>query len=190
MIPCPPMSRPPSSPLLPGIGAHQSARTITTEWLTPRRILDVLGPFDLDPCASLDHPGWVPAARAFTLDDDGLHQPWEGRVFLNPPYDEVEPWMARMADHGSGIALVFARCETRWWMRYVWPRACGVLFLAGRVTFLRPDPDGPIPAKAGHNSGGPSVLIAYSPADFEALRDSRLRGALVSAAEELGGAFK
>ena len=39
-----------------GIGGHQRARGGTVEWLTPPKILDALGPFDLDPCAPVVRP--------------------------------------------------------------------------------------------------------------------------------------
>ena len=64
-------------------------------WLTPRFILDQLGWFDLDPCAAVEHPGYVGARHAYTKDDDGLRQEWKGRVFMNPPYSNVGPWLLR-----------------------------------------------------------------------------------------------
>jgi hypothetical protein len=169
---------------LPGIGSHHSARPATDEWLTPPQLLSALGTFDLDPCSPVERP-WPTARRHFTIVDDGLAQEWDGRVFLNPPYSEVEYWMDRLAQHGQGTALVFARCETSWWFRSVWPVATGMLFLAGRVTFYKGDGSA---SKAGHNSGGPSVLIAYGDDDFRALARSRLAGALVGAAELVGRA--
>jgi hypothetical protein len=171
---------------LPGIGSHHSARPQTDEWLTPPHLLATLGVFDLDPCAPppAERP-WPTARQHFSLIDDGLAQPWSDRVWLNPPYSEVELWMDRLAQHGDGIALVFARCETAWWFRSVWPCADAILFLAGRVTFYRGDGTA---SKAGHNSGGPSVLIAYGAHNVEALRASGLAGALVERAEMTGRA--
>lgn len=129
-------------PRIPGIGAHHSANPQTDEWLTPRPILAALGEFDLDPCAPHDLPDWTRCARHYTATDDGLSAPWSGSVFMNPPYSQADRWMARLAAHGNGVALVFARTETRWWFESVWPQASAMLFLAGRVTFLRlGDPD-------------------------------------------------
>lgn len=164
---------------LPGIGSHHSANPQTDEWLTPPGIIDALGgsgSFGLDPCSPLERP-WATAQHHLTVADDGLDSPWDGRVWLNPPYSDVEPWMQRLAEHGRGTALVFARCETTWWFRWVWPHADAMLFLAGRLSFHRPDG-----TAAAHNSGGPSVLIAYGPEDAAVLSASRLDGALVTKA--------
>lgn len=168
---------------LPGIGSHHSARALTDEWLTPPDLLARLGPFDLDPCSPVDRP-WDTAAAHLTVEDDGLSTPWHGRVWLNPPYSEIEPWMARMAQREWGTALVFARAETRWWMEFVWPRASAILFMAKRVTFYRGDGTA---SKAGHNSGGPSALVAYGAADARWLRISGIPGALVTDVTMLPG---
>lgn len=170
------------APRLPGIGAHHSANPQTDEWLTPPEVTAALGPFDLDPCAPYQRPDWTGAAATYTVEDDGLTAPWSGLVWCNPPYSDVTPWMARLADHGNGIALVFARCETTWWFDHVWPHATAYLFLRGRLTFYRPDAT---PSKAGHNAGGPSVLIAYGTMAADRLYGCGLPGALVLGARVL-----
>lgn len=77
-------------------------------WLTPRWILECLGAFDLDPCAAESAPRWVGSARSFTKADNGLVLPWEGRVFMNPPFSSTvdvaeEARRARELDQlGSG----------------------------------------------------------------------------------------
>jgi hypothetical protein len=160
---------------LPGIGSHHSAVCGSDEWLTPPEILRALGPFDLDPCAPVNRP-WDTAAKHLTVEDDGLDHPWEGRVWLNCPYSEVEKWMRRMADHNYGVALVFARTDTRWWFETIWLTATALLFLRGRVTFYRVDGEA---SKAGHNSGGPSVLVAYGAANARSLKESGIDGRYV-----------
>lgn len=86
--------------------------------------------------------------------------------------------MARLANHGSGTALVFARTETRWFVQTVWRRASALLFLEGRLTFHHGDGTA---SKVGHNSGGPSVLVAYGDADWGvlAVATATLKGSLV-----------
>lgn len=108
-------------------------------WLTPRWILDHLGGFDLDPCAFIGNPGWTGAAKYFTKADDGLAQEWSGRVFLNPPYSDLVPWMLRMCDHGHGTALIPAAIEGIVWRDRIWKACSAVLFLHGRTRFANPD---------------------------------------------------
>lgn len=158
-----------------GIGGHQRPnRGATDEWLTPPEIIEALGPFDLDPCAPRDRP-WSTASTHFTIDHDGLTKPWHGRVWLNPPYGEqTGKWLERLADHGNGIALIFARTETDMFFRNVWARADAMLFLRGRLYFHHPNGE-----RAKHNSGAPSVLIAYGTDNASRLRDCRLKGKFV-----------
>ena len=153
-----------------GMGGHTSRRTGTDEWLTPREVISELGAFDLDPCSPVDRP-WPTAERHFTLEDDGLSQCWSGRVWLNPPYSEVGRWIRRLAEHGNGIALVFARTETVWFQEAVFKKATGILFVRNRIHFCRVDGS---PSK--YNSGAPSVLVAYGDMNAEAIRASDIRG--------------
>lgn len=167
---------------LPGIGSHHSANPQTDEWLTPPELLqafaDIDFRFDLDPCFPLEPPPWAHLRPERTLNviDDGLTADWAGTVWLNPPYSEAEHWIARLAGHGDGIALVFARCDTLWWFESVWPVCSGLLFLEGRLTFHRGDGTA---SKPGHNSGGPSVLISYGWRAAAALGAVDLPGAYV-----------
>lgn len=139
--------------------AHTRREGVTTDsWITPKWIIDRFGPFDLDPCACDPQP-WPTAAKMLTERDDGLLHNWGGMVWLNPPYGQVlGVWLNRLALHGEGIALVFARTDTDAFHRHVWPYASRLLFLRGRLTFHYPDGSTP---RNGANSGGPSVLIAY-----------------------------
>ena len=97
-------------------------------------------------------------------------------MWLNPPYgDDVALWMEKMAQHGIGIALTFARTETEWWKLYVWPKATALLFIYGRLNFCYPDG-----SVSQYNSGGPSVLIAYSANDADHLWNCGINGAFVN----------
>lgn len=77
----------------------------TSEWYTPPGVFEALGvEFDLDPCAPPGGLPWIPAKRSLSFKDDGLRAPWEGRIWLNPPYgNHTVRWLARLADHGVGI---------------------------------------------------------------------------------------
>jgi hypothetical protein len=110
---------------------HTRRDSTTDDWITPRWLVDRLGVFDLDPCQSETQP-W-PCARAgiSPATGHGLMMGWEGEVWMNPPYGkETGRWLHRLADHGNGVALVFARTDTRMFFRHVWPKATGILFLA------------------------------------------------------------
>jgi len=158
------------------MGSHQSARMGTDIWLTPRHILDALGPFDLDPCSAPDPQLWPTAATHYTLPIDGLSEPWFGRVWCNPPYGMMAwDWLRKLSAHGTGTALIFARTETTGFVEHVWNSADAVLFLHGRLHFHRPDG---VRAKA--NAGAPSCLIAYGQRDAEILAGSGLSGTFVS----------
>jgi hypothetical protein len=156
-----------------GIGGHHSPnKGAKDEWLTPPHIIEALGPFDLDPCAPIVRP-WPTAVAHYTTEDDGLMQPWSGRVWCNPPYGpETGKWLSRLADHRNGIALVFARTETAMVFEHAWSKAVAMLFLEGRLFFHHVDG-----SRAKHNSGAPSVLIAYDDGNAERLRTCGLHGA-------------
>jgi len=154
-----------------GVGAHQSAKMRTDEWLTPPNILHALGDFDLDPCSPVDRP-WDTAKKHYTIYDDGLRMEWEGRVWLNPPYSsDCHRWMNKMAYHNNGIALIFARTETDMFFQHVWGKATSILFLQGRLYFYTVQGK-----KARANSGAPSVLISYGRHNADILQSCGLPG--------------
>ncbi len=159
-----------------GIGGHtRPNKGEHIIWLTPRALIEVLGPFDMDPCAAPSPRPWATAKRHIELPDNGLARGWEGRVWLNPPYDEhLHAWMKRMYFHGSGIALTFARTETEIWQKWIWPAAHRVMFISGRLYFCYPDG-----TEAEGNAGGPSALISCSEKDTEILRKSGISGVIV-----------
>jgi hypothetical protein len=121
---------------------------------------------------------WCTAATMLTWRDDGLATPWPAgaRVWLNPPFSQLlkQPWMARMAAHGRGTAILIARTETRIFSAYVWGAATAILFLKGRPHFHLPDG-----TRASGNCGGPACLVAYGERDAAVLRSCGLAGQLV-----------
>lgn len=56
----------------------QKTEKSTTTWLTPPWMLEMLGPIDLDPCAAVGRP-WDCATINYTVEDNGLALPWDGR---------------------------------------------------------------------------------------------------------------
>lgn len=102
--------------------------------------------FTLD-VAALPHNAKLP--RFFTPEDDGLAQPWAGeRVWCNPPYSSIEPWVAKAwQEWNRGAELIVMllpanRTEQGWWQRWVEPGrfedgALRVEFLPGRLRFIK-----------------------------------------------------
>lgn len=84
--------------------------------------------------------------------------------------------LARMAAHGNGIALIFARTETKAFQEHCWRSADAMLFMAGRIKFRLPGGGVSGPA------GAPSVLIAYGQPNAQALRSSGIAGYVVDLA--------
>lgn len=153
-----------------GIGGHHSARMKNHEWITPKPLFNTLGTFDLDPCSPIVRP-WDTALHHYNKNDDGLKQPWFGRVWLNAPYDNLEAWLQLLVEHGNGISLQYARTETQWFFKYGWRAASSRFFMEGRPHFCYVDGT---PAKA--NSGGPVCYFSYGEENVEALEKSGLPG--------------
>lgn len=142
------------------------------EWITPQTILVALGPFDLDPCAPPpERRPWEMAARHISLPDDGLKADWgDARVWCNPPYGkETFKWMEKLAAHGNGIALIFARTETIGFHSHIWEKADAVFFFQGRIKFFHSD------GTPGDEPNAASCLIAYGWKNVLRIADAELR---------------
>jgi len=151
------------------LSGHQSPVMGKDEWLTPPDILSKLGPFCLDPCSPIVRP-WDTAAQHYHVNDNGLEQPWTGRVWCNPPFgQEAVKWLRRMAKHGNGIALIPARTETSMFYECVWGAADAICFIKGRPHFHHVTGE-----RAAFNSGAPICLVAYGWENVYALRASNL----------------
>lgn len=146
----------------------------TDVWLTPPYVVEALGAFDLDPCAPDPRP-WDTARHYYNQSNDGLAQPWRGRVWCNPPYSGQMPkWIAKLAEHGNGIALIFARTDAAVFHDQIFNRAQALLFLRSRLRFhLRDGRPAPTTAPA------PSVLVAYGRRNAQALRRCALPGKII-----------
>lgn len=170
------------------LGSHQQCIGKSQVHLTPRWILDALGPFDLDPCAATVRP-WDCAETNLVEADNGLASFWpkDALAFLNPPFDrrQVGHWIKKLAEHGNGIALLHARTETEWFQP-IWEDADLIVFLGRRVTFCKPDGSActVTNAKTGKvsvaNSGAPVVLAAFGSLAVHRLQASNLPGAYVA----------
>ena len=159
------------------LGSHQRSVGKSQVHITPRWIIDKLGPFDLDPCAAKIRP-WNCASVNWCgiPTTNGLEEDWYGFVWLNPPFNryEVGQWIAKLAEHNNGIALLHARTEAAWF-EPCWRHAKSILFMADRIKFCMPSG-----AEQPANSGAPPVLVAFGDLAAGRLRRSRIPGFLVT----------
>lgn len=114
------------------------------EWYTPTKYIEAarvtLGVIDLDPASCDAANRTVKAARFFSKADDGLKQPWRGRVWLNPPYGGLAcDFIPRVvgeykAGHvTAAIALVNSHCTDTEWFQVLWEHL--LCFTDHRVEF-------------------------------------------------------
>src|SRR5262249_18630451 len=126
------------------LGPHQTSIGRTQVHITPRWIIEGLGPFDLDPAAADPRPRGC-AAVNYTERDDGLRRPSLGRPFLTPPFDRsvVPLWIRKLARHG---------CCTMPAPRPIGSSRSG---RAPRLSFYRPDG-----TRQPANSGAPAATTS------------------------------
>lgn len=150
--------------------SFERCKETKVEWLTPPDLVIKLGKFDLDPCSPINAP-FLHAKNNFTISDDGLTKEWFGRVYLNPPYGRgMELWLEKLKFHGNGIALIFARTETKCFFEHIWNDADAILFVKGRIRFYH------ISGVQAGTPGAPSVFIAYGRENALALKNSSIEG--------------
>lgn len=138
-------------------------QTVSTsdDYWTPKWLFDALGiEFDLDVACPPEGPPHTPATRWFTQETNGLAQPWEGRVWMNPPFSSTNDWAYRFMEHKNGICLV-PMGKTKWFAR-LWDDADAVM---------------PLPPNMKFEQGGifiATMLAAYTPECVAALQRSNL----------------
>ena len=152
--------------------ASHETTAVTDEWYTPEWVFEGLGVrFDLDTCNSMMNN---PASRwcSKRLATSGLEHVWSGSVWMNPPFgsrNEIRGWLAKMYMHGNGIALVPNRTGTDWWQDSA-QEADALLFVRGKIRFLRPD------GSEGGSPGYGNTLMAFGSKMAGALHSSAIRG--------------
>lgn len=132
----------------------------TLEWCKART---GVAEFDLDVAACEEsHHAHLWYGKA----ENGLHCPWFGDVWCNPPYSDIAPWVEKAWRecavavgpegpsllHSVSMLIPATRTEQGWWQREVEPFRDGgerrhgfalrTYFLPGRTSFARPGSGG------------------------------------------------
>lgn len=130
--------------------AKRGANPLVDWRKTPRDFFDHLHcryRFTVDAAASADN-ALLP--RFWSVEDSGLRHDWNGeRVWCNPPYSSIDPWVMKAHDTTSGLVAMLLpanRTEQKWWQRWVEPYrdrggALSARFLPGRMRFVAHDAD-------------------------------------------------
>jgi phage N-6-adenine-methyltransferase len=120
------------------------------EWFSPPEDVErgraVLGTIDLDPASSPRAQETVKARKFYDKEQNGLRQPWEGRVWLNPPYSQplITEFVGKLCDEWqagrvtAAIMLTHNYTDTAWFQRAA-ASANAICFTQGRVRFYEPD---------------------------------------------------
>lgn len=143
------------------------------DWFTPadiiERVTDLFGGrIDTDPASNRVAQRVVQASVWYEERDNGLEQPWYGNVFLNPPYSNPAPWVARLIEEyqdggiTAAVVLVNNQTEADWFQDLF--KVATPCFHDGRIHFWRPDREGKSGARQGQ-------VIFYLGPDVQAFRD-------------------
>lgn len=116
-------------------------------WYTPPKYIalarDVLGEIDLDPASCSAAQAIVQARNYYTEHENGLVQPWYGRMWINPPYSAPTPWVRRAIGEyraeqiDAALILTNSYTETGWWQDLA--AVATILFFRGRLNFWHPE---------------------------------------------------
>jgi len=129
---------------------HRAQGTGDNEWYTPQEYVEsarlVMGSIDLDPATSDIAQQRVKAGKIFTIEDDGLAHPWQGNVWLNPPYSQphIRQFMEKVSGEAlsgsvsQAIVLTHNYTDTAWFHIGV-SGASAICFTRGRIGFVNPE---------------------------------------------------
>ena len=109
-------------------GARPEVDNLETPWEFFTPLHERFG-FTID-VAALPHN--AKCERFYTPEEDGLAQPWaDERVWCNPPYSDIEPWVAKAWQSSADLVVMLLPEPFR---------RTGVLkveFLPGRLRFIK-----------------------------------------------------
>jgi len=124
---------------------QQQSKSKKDNWQTPDRVLEPLQSttgIDMDPCAGKKTEiGDINV----TEDVDGLSIPWEGSVYVNPPYSDKPTWIKKCVREYQRKTVDRVYLLTpdstdviSWWHKQIAEHATWSVFFEGRVKFYDP----------------------------------------------------
>jgi len=131
--------------------------TKSNEWYTPSKYIEaarlVMGDIGLDPASCKEANLVVKATHYYTQTQDGLIQPWNGNLWLNPPYGKtnnkstIELWIKKLiVEYRIGNvkqAVLLTTCDSdNQWFQLLWDYP--ICFTNHNVHFFKPDVNGKI----------------------------------------------
>jgi len=146
---------------------YSDQKNWSNTYLTDPKLLELLGPFDTDPCVHTEMPWRTATTNMYNINDDGLSRNWEGRVFMNPPYRNVLQWAKKFIDSRDGIALLNGRSTETKATQLIMERSVAIWFPKGRLSFFKPD------GTPWHQKWFPSLLIGLSNMDLESFKTAQ-----------------
>jgi phage N-6-adenine-methyltransferase len=124
--------------LLPQGTTKGSRETLGDEFGTPQDLYEKLHAmfhFTLDVAAS---PLNTKCPQFFDKAMDGLRQEWDGRVWLNAPYSDLEPWVVKAilsAEQKVEVVGLFPCSLGAAWFRDMLSRSCELWLVMRRLSF-------------------------------------------------------
>jgi site-specific DNA-methyltransferase (adenine-specific) len=120
-----------TSKFIPVLCSHK-----TVEWSTPQEFYDKLNEkyhFTLDVASTHEN---AKCERHYTIEDDGLKQPWDGVIWCNPPYGlRVIDWVKKAIECKNKVVMLLpVRTSTKCFHEYIIPNA-KIYFVRRKITF-------------------------------------------------------
>ena len=95
----------------------------TVEWYTPPFIIELarqtLGEIELDPASNEIPQTWIKAKRYYSLANPA-REPWQGKVWLNPPFDDAPLWSKNLEQRYVAGAIPEALLLVNAALGYIW----------------------------------------------------------------------